>query len=139
MARIDWFRFHSDSVVSSIGAARGDAGVGDHDVKSAESVDGRCERVADVGFGGDIASHRNTRVAQILHSILRPVTVEIEGQDAGPGARQRIDDCPPDPACRPGDKDNLALQLATRRRERQLVKLERPILDRETLRRRQRG
>ena len=50
-----------------------------------------------------------------------------------PASRQRVDDRAPDPAGGAGDERDLALQLARRRRQRQLVQLERPVLDREAL------
>ena len=63
----------------------------------------------------------------------RALAVEVEGDDARARGRQRLDDRAPDAARRAGDERDLALQLAGRRRLRELVELERPVLDREAL------
>ena len=60
--------------------------------------------------------------------------VEVERHDARAGRGQRLDDRAADAARRAGDQRHLALQLAGRRGERELVELQRPVLDREALR-----
>ena len=62
------------------------------------------------------------------------VAVDVERDHAGPGGGQELDDRAADPAGGAGDQRDLALKLARRRGERELVELERPVLDRKALR-----
>ena len=119
--------------------ARRQPGVGDDDVYPAEGLDGGRERVAHGVLGRDVAVDGQPAVAQRRHRLRRSVAVEVEGGHARAGRGQRLDDGAPDPARRAGDERDRPLQLTGRRRKRQLVELQRPVLDGEALARIQRG
>ena len=138
MPRIAWLRFQSASVVSSIGGAGGDAGVRDDDVDAAVALHRRAERAGDVGLARDVALDGEAGGAEIGDRGLGALAVEVEGDHGCAERRERVDDGPADPTRGSRDERDLALQLARRRRQRELVELERPVLDREALGGRQR-
>ena len=134
MPRIAWLRFHSASVVSSIDGAGGDAGVGDDDVDAAERVDRRGERGGDGVLGGDVAGDGEAAVAVARPRRRRaPSPSRSNATTHAPARGERVDDRAADAARAAGDERDLALQLAGRRRLRELVELQRPVLDREAL------
>ena len=114
--------------------AGGDAGVGDDDVDPAELARPPPRRPrATAVLGGHVAGDGQPAVAVLGDRLARAVAVEVERHHARAGGGQRGDDRAPDPARAAGDQRDLALQLAGRRRLRELVELERPVLDREAL------
>ena len=84
-------------------------------------------------LGGHIAGDRDRRVAERRDRVGGALAVDVERDDARAGLRQRFDDGPTDAAGGAGDERDLALELTRRRRQRQLVQLQRPVLDREAL------
>ena len=89
---------------------------------------------ATAGLARDVAADREPVVAEVRDRGARAVRVEVEGDDARARRVQRVADRAADPAGAAGDERDRALQLAGRRRLRELVELERPVLDREALR-----
>ena len=82
---------------------------------------------------GDVAGDGRAAVAESATASARPRRRGRTPTTQAPRRRERVDDRAADAAGRAGDERDLALQLAGRRRQRQLVELERPVLDREAL------
>ena len=114
--------------------ARRDARVRDDDVDAAEALDGRGEGGPHRVLARDVAADREPVVAELRHRLGGARPVEVEGDHAGARGVERVPDRAPDPPGAAGDERDRALQLAGRRRLRELVELERPVLDREALR-----
>ena len=91
------------------------------------------ERRRHRGLGGHVAVGGDSAVAQLRDRLGRSLGIEVERHDAGAGRRQRLDHRAPDAAGGAGHQRHLALELAGRRCQRQLVELERPVLDGEAL------
>ena len=96
-------------------------------------LDGGGERRRHRGLGGHVAVGGDSAVAQLRDRLGRSLGIEVERHDAGAGRRQRLDHRAPDAAGGAGHQRHLPLELAGRRRQRQLVELERPVLDGEAL------
>ena len=118
--------------------AGGDPGVGDDDVDAAEGLDRGRNASATAASEVTSPATASPRSPYVGDRFARAVAVEVERDHARAGRRQRLDDRAPDAARAAGDQRDLALQLAGRRRLRELVELQRPVLDRERLRRVQR-
>ncbi len=97
------------------------------------SRDRRRVRRADRVLGGHVAGDGQPAVAVLGDRFARAVAVEVERHHARARGSERGDDRAPDPARATRDQRDLALQLTGRRRLRELVELERPVLDRERL------
>ena len=107
---------------------RGDACVQDDRVEAAEALDRGPDRAVDDGGIGQIARDRDC-ARQALGSAGETVVVDVgEEQMRAPG-RQVVRDVAADAGGGAGDEHDVAGELGRRRRERQLVELERPILE----------
>ena len=132
-------RSHSASVVDSIGALGRDAGVGHHDVHAAESLDRSGKRLVHSGLVGDIPADRCPGFAEAVHRVRGAVSIEVERDDACAPCRELVHHGTADAARRSGNQCHLSLKLPGRGAQRELVELERPVLDREALVLGQRG
>ena len=133
MPRIAWLRSHSASVVSSIAALEATPALETTMSTPPNASTAAANAAADGLLGGDVAAHADPVVAELGDRLRGALAVEVEADHARAGGGQRVDDRAADAAGRAGDQRDLALQLARRRRQRELVELERPVLDREAL------
>ena len=133
MPRIAWLRSHSASVVSSIAALDATPGVGDDDVDAAEALHRGRERAATSSSEVTSPPTPTAAVAECRDGRRGALAVEVEPDDAGAGAGQRVDDRAADAARGTGDQRDLPCSSPGGGAERQLVELERPVLDGEAL------
>ena len=118
--------------------ARGEARRGDEDVEPAVLEHRAPRHLGDRVLARHVAVHRErppkaVRRADLLGDLCRAVGVEVGDDDVGAARREHPGRGTADPARAAGDHRDTAGELAARRRLRELVPLERPVLDRERL------
>ena len=126
-------RSQSSSVVSSIGALEAMPGVRDDDVDAAEGERRLAVGVDDRRLVGDVGHDCDRGVAEFGGVLGGTFAVDVGDDDAGALGDERPGDGAADAAGAAGDQGDRSLELPRRRRERQLVQLERPVLDPERL------
>ena len=133
MPRIAWLRFHSSSVVSSIGAL--DATPALETTTSTPPNASMAAAKACSTASSEVTSPPTPmpRSPSSATAAVAPSSSRSKPTMQAPAPRQRVDDRAADAARRAGHERHLALQLAGRRRERELVELQRPVLDGEAL------
>ena len=109
--------------------ARRDPRVRDDDVDAAEREHAVSVGGDDGHLVGDIGSNADRDIAEVSGQPEHAFLVEIRRDDAGAFGGERSRDRAADPAGGAGDERDASLELARGRRERQLVELERPVLD----------
>ena len=118
--------------------ARGDARVRDHDVDAAELLDRATEGRGHVELAGDVAGDHEPSSAELGDRRRGPFAIQVERNHGRAERGERGDHGAADPARGSRHERDPPLQLARRRRQRELVQLERPVLDLEALGRGQR-
>ena len=131
---MSWLRSHSASVVSSSGALEAMPAF----ETTMSTPPNASHRGAERGDDALLVEHVRARgdrdVAELVREGSRTLGVEVGRDDARATGRELACHGAADAAGGAGDERDHALELTGRRGERQLVELERPVLDRERLR-----
>ena len=134
MPSTDWLRSHSASVVSPIGALEAMPALETTMSTPPNASTAAAKASATALLGGDVAADRDAAARRAPRP--RPRRRRRRGRRrprTRPAPLSAADDGAADPAGGAGDERDLALELARRRRQRELVELERPVLDGEAL------
>ena len=115
------------------GARRRDAGGEHRHVHAAEGQDGLPEGADDGRLVRHVHAHGERVVADLLRRLPRAVLVDVREHDVSAQASQPLRGRPADAAGSAGDERHAARHLLLRRHLRELVALERPVLDAERL------
>ncbi len=89
----------------------GDAGVVDHDVQSAEPLDGQLDQCAHLVRVGDVGDPKDHLRTQLSGQRLTPFAIHVGDHDARPLVEKSLGDPAADTRCASGDDCHLAGQL----------------------------